>query len=123
MLVQVKSKLADLYKDYQYISPELDKFDKLIFNRILSRTATNEDMTFSLHNLSQYLRKYHGQQCIVLVDEYDHPLSTAYQNNYYKEACGFFHVMLESLLKVCSLLKLICLTNMVILNLVAIDML
>src|SRR6266545_2178785 len=116
MLAQVKLKLADLYQDYQYISPKLDKFGKLIFDRIFSGTATNGDMTFSLRNLSQYLRKYHGQKCIVLVDEYDHPLSTAYQNNYYKEACGFFHVMLESLLKVCSLLKLICLMNMVILN-------
>src|SRR6185312_6922955 len=109
MLVRLKSKLADLYKDYRYVYPKLDKFDKLIFDRILSRTATDEDMTFSLRNLSQYLRKYHGHKCIILVDEYDHPLDIAHQNNYIKEAHEFFRVMLESLLKVCSLLKLVCL--------------
>ena len=105
MLVQLKSKLADLYENYQYIYPELNESHRLKFDRILASTVTNEDITFSLRNLSQYLRKYHGQKCIILVDEYDHPLDIAHQNNYIKEAHEFFRDMLESLLKVCNLIE------------------
>ncbi|CAG8844971.1 4980_t:CDS:2, partial [Racocetra persica] len=42
-----------------------------------SKCATKHLMVYSLYDLSRWLKDYHRQRCIILVDEYDHPLDIA----------------------------------------------
>ncbi|CAB4412680.1 unnamed protein product [Rhizophagus irregularis] len=91
--------LASLYKEHGYINDILDDYEKLRFNKILSGDFEHEVIIKSLEHLSKYLRTYHRRRCIVLVDEYDHPMEIAYRYQYYEEARGFFSSLFGALLK------------------------
>lgn len=45
------------------------------------------------------LKKYHNQNVIILLDEYDVPLENAYYEGFYKEMVGFIRSLFESALK------------------------
>jgi hypothetical protein len=45
------------------------------------------------------LYKYHGVKPIVLIDEYDQPIISAYTNGYFKEGINFFRNMYSAVLK------------------------
>ncbi|RUS31643.1 hypothetical protein BC938DRAFT_477377 [Jimgerdemannia flammicorona] len=49
-----------------------------------------------IYNEHAYLR-YHQQKCIVLTDEYDVPISSAYHNGYYEDVMHFLRPMFSSL--------------------------
>ena len=53
----------------------------------------------SLQLLSQLLYRHYGQKTIILIDEYDVPLQSAYQNNYYDEMVDFLRSVFSSALK------------------------
>ncbi|RGB31707.1 hypothetical protein C1646_708301 [Rhizophagus diaphanus] len=91
--------LASLYKEHFYINDILDGYEKLRFNKILSGDFEHAVIIKSLEHLSKYLRTYHRRRCIVLVDEYDHPMEIAYRYHYYEEARGFFSSLFGALLK------------------------
>jgi hypothetical protein len=92
--------LASLYKEHGYINNILNDYEKLQFNKILSGDFEHTIIIKSLEYLSKYLRTYHKKKCIVLVDEYDHPMEIAYQYQYYKKARNFFSFLFEALFKV-----------------------
>lgn len=92
--------LASLYKEHGYINDILDNYEKLRFNKILSGNFEHAVIIKSLEHLSKYLRTYHRRRCIVLVDEYDHPMEIAYRYQYYEKARGFFSSLFGALLKV-----------------------
>uniref|UniRef100_U9SXY4 AAA-ATPase-like domain-containing protein n=1 Tax=Rhizophagus irregularis (strain DAOM 181602 / DAOM 197198 / MUCL 43194) TaxID=747089 RepID=U9SXY4_RHIID len=91
--------LASLYKEHGYINDILDNYEKLRFNKILSGNFEHAVIIKSLEHLSKYLRTYHRRRCIVLVDEYDHPMEIAYRYQYYEKARGFFSSLFGALLK------------------------
>jgi hypothetical protein len=93
-------KLASLYEEHRYISDTLNDFEKSQFNKIRSGDFETETTINSLIKLSKYLKDYHGNKCIVLIDEYDYPLNVAYQYQYYEKAHGFFACLFGELLKV-----------------------
>ena len=55
--------------------------------------------------LSTCLKKHHGENVIVLIDEYDVPLENAYYEGFYKEMVGFIRSLFESVLKTNDALK------------------
>ncbi|MGL6131270.1 MAG: AAA family ATPase, partial [Fusobacteriaceae bacterium] len=65
----------------------------------------------SLLNLSEHLYKKYGKKVIILIDEYDTPLVTAYSEGYYKEAIFFFRNFLSAGLKGNPYLELSVLTG------------
>jgi len=93
-------KLAELYKKHEYVYYKLDTYEKSNFDKIRSGILQYEITKDALVDLSKYLKSYHRNKCIVLIDEYDHPLDVAYRYQYYKEACGFFASLFGALLKV-----------------------
>ncbi len=56
-------------------------------------------LTDSLRKLTEFLYQYHGQEPVVLIDEYDVPLATAAQYGFYDEAVDIMSCMLGSALK------------------------
>ena len=99
-------KLASLYKELSYTNDILDDYEKSRFNRIRTGDFEYAITINSLSYLSKYLKDYHKSKCIVLIDEYDHPLDVAYRYQYYKEARGFFASLFGALLKVSTYFRL-----------------
>ena len=63
------------------------------------RTKNINDYADALKHLSQLLCSYYKQPCVILVDEYDTPLSIAYQNGFFEEAITFFRKFYSSFSK------------------------
>ncbi|MBQ8116714.1 MAG: AAA family ATPase, partial [Lachnospiraceae bacterium] len=53
----------------------------------------------ALKTLSACLKKYHNENVIILLDEYDVPLENAYYEGFYDEMVGFIRSLFESALK------------------------
>ncbi len=83
-LDKFRSLISKLYKEHRYIlkSDKLEKDEKQIFERIISKTANEAEYKESLESLSNYLQKHFNEKIIILVDEYDAPIISAF--NYTK---------------------------------------
>lgn len=68
-------------------------------------------LTGSLKMLSLLLEKHHGKQTVLLIDEYDVPLSKASEHGYYKEMAMLIRKLFEQVLKTNESLKLAVLTG------------
>lgn len=45
------------------------------------------------------MNDYHHRKCIILIDDYDHPLNVAFENNFYEDAHRFFTSILQKALQ------------------------
>ena len=81
-LNKFKSIISELYQKYRYLlqSDKLEIEEKQIFQKIISKTADEIELKESLIKLSKYLKKHFCQKAIILVDEYDAPIITAFNN-------------------------------------------
>jgi len=70
-----------------------------LFDKIFNQTASIEDYEDSLKLLSEQLALYHKTPVVILTDEYDTPIHTAYTNGYYDEMIGFMRNLLSGAYK------------------------
>jgi hypothetical protein len=49
-----------------------------LYDRMLGKQATQGEVETSIGQLSEWLRNYHGENVVLLIDEYDAPLHAAY---------------------------------------------
>lgn len=68
--------------------------EEAVFRRILGGSATPVDYAFSLLHLSRALHAHHGEQAVILIDEYDAPIHAAYLGGYLPAALDFFRIFL-----------------------------
>ena len=80
-------------------SAQLTDTTKKKLNSLHDETTSIEDLKFSLRVISNALYTHYHQKVIVLIDEYDVPLQSAYQNNYYDEMVDFLRSVFSSVLK------------------------
>lgn len=80
-------------------SDQLSDTTKDILNKLHNRSSSIEDLKISLRVITNALYTYYQQKVIVLIDEYDVPLQSAYQNNYYEEMVEFLRSVFSSALK------------------------
>ena len=73
--------------------------EKMLLNKYHMGIASKNELAESLLNISICLEKYYHQKVIILIDEYDVPLQSAYQNNYYDEMVDFLRSVFSSALK------------------------
>ena len=73
----------------------------------------DENLKSSLLNLATFLKKYYNQKVIVLIDEYDTPLVSAYRYDYYNEAKNFFSSFYSSVLKDNNILQVGVVTGII----------
>ena len=78
---------------------------KKILNSLYKRKSNEEELKFSLKIITQALYEHYQQKVILLIDEYDVPLQSAYQNGYYDEMVDFIRSILSSALKTNSALE------------------
>jgi hypothetical protein len=100
-LSAIKLLIAKEYRRHKYLlkSDALNNFEKENFNKIASANSDISILGTSLLELSHHLCKHHKQKPIILIDEYDTPIHTAYEENYYKEIISFFRTFLGAGLK------------------------
>ena len=92
--------ISDLYSDYRYLlDTQLYEDKKTIYNSILNQQATPANIIDSLKDLTEYLFNHHKQKPIVLIDEYDTPVQSGYDNKYYDKVINLFRNFLSSALK------------------------
>ena len=93
-----KNLVKSLYKQFQYIKEKLDEFDLEDFLSIV-KDKNNADWENSLKNLSRYLYEYYGKKVIILIDEYDTPMTSAWNEGYYEKSRRFFKSFYSNTLK------------------------
>ena len=81
----IKNLISNLYDNFEYISGNLKKRDLVEFENIWLK-KDNADWENSLKNLSRYLYEYYGKKVIILIDEYDTPMTSAWNEGYYEKA-------------------------------------
>lgn len=79
--------LRKLYTEHIYVrdSEKLTQQEKVFYDRMLEEGWEDNDITSSLHQLSDFLYRYYGKKVIILLDEYDTPMQEAYVNGYWEE--------------------------------------
>ena len=94
-------RLSHLYRNYLFLleSPALAEVDREAFLAIWKKTANTSEMEDAITNLCCLLEKHHGKKPILLLDEYDAPILSAWENGYYKEGIDFMRGFLGSALK------------------------
>ena len=65
----------------------------------------------SLKTLSELLKKHHGKNVLILLDEYDVPLENAWASGFYDPMIGFIRSLFESALKTNDALELAVVTG------------
>lgn len=68
-------------------------------SRVVYQKASLGDLTFSLARLTDFLSAYYGRAVILLIDEYDAPLQSAYAHGYYEECISFLRNFFSAALK------------------------
>ena len=91
--------LANLYREHRALLPGLEKEQAADFQAVLEERATQVRLENSLFDLTVALQRQHGTAALVLLDEYDTPLHSAYANGYYAPALSFFRNLLSAALK------------------------
>lgn len=86
------------YKELQDSSSLLN-IDKFMIYQYLNKEGSINDLTNSLLNLTIYLYEHYQKKVILLIDEYDVPLQSAYLNGYYEEMSHFLSGLFSSVLK------------------------
>ena len=101
MTVLMAEFLRRLYGQYAYLgqSDALSSEDRQYFSDILKSACGMEKMKFALSNLMAALEKHHQKKPVLLLDEYDAPILSAWENGYYRECIDFMRGFLGSALK------------------------
>ena len=101
MTVLMAEFLRRLYGQYAYLgqSDALSSEDRQYFSDILKSACGIEKMKFALSNLMAALEKHHQKKPVLLLDEYDAPILSAWENGYYRECIDFMRGFLGSALK------------------------
>lgn len=93
--------MSGIYSQHRYLlkSEKLYPEEKIVFETILATQALMSVLENSLKKLCEYLSRYHQINPIILVDEYDTPIQSAYFHNYYDEMVSFLRNFLGAALK------------------------
>lgn len=94
----IKNLISNLYDNFEYISSNLKKRDLVEFENTWFK-KDEADWENSLKNLSRYLYEYYGKKVIILIDEYDTPMTSAWNEEYYEKSRRFFKSFYSNTLK------------------------
>ena len=103
-LLEIKKIISKVYREFQYITVNMDEYDKDVYNSIKNR-KNDIDLNTSIELLSDFLCEHYSEKVIILIDEYDAPIINAFDKGYYNEAINFFQVFYSSALKTNDSLK------------------
>ena len=91
-------------------SDRLTSYDKEAFTALLRTDMTEAVLCGSLKVLSELLEKHYGRKAVLLIDEYDVPLSRAYSQGYYDQMLVLIRNLFHQALKTNDSLEFAVLT-------------
>lgn len=92
--------IVKTYSAYPFLKgEEEDPWVRKALDRYFANDMDSEDMKDSISLLARLLYRHYGRKVIVLVDEYDVPLSKADEGRYYDQMLGMVRAMLSRVLK------------------------
>ena len=110
----LKIKISHLFSEYRFLLKEVDKIDSDFLEKIIFNDTVEESvLENSLSIFANILKRYYNQKVIILIDEYDTPLISAYRYGYYKEAKNFFSGLYGSVLKDNTVLQMGVITGII----------
>ena len=105
--------LSDLFSEYEYLINDLLGADSNKLKKIINEDANLSNLGRSLKLLTKILYEKYNKKVVVLIDEYDSPLVSAYINGYYEKAKDFFKTFYSTVLKDNSYLQMGVLTGII----------
>ena len=88
---KIKSLLQEEYGRHQELlsSDRISDYEKEYFNKVLSATENEVELSSSLEKLSKMLATHYDKAPIIIIDEYDTPIQEGYSKDFYDEIIGF----------------------------------
>ncbi|MEG1669392.1 AAA family ATPase, partial [Chryseobacterium sp.] len=104
LVANMKREIYSQYEKYAFIRESLDNnkkntMDRIVSNLIDSSYENLQDVCISLQFLTQIVNQYYKKPVILLIDEYDTPMISAYTEKCYEELRSFFSTLYSSALK------------------------
>ena len=93
--------IADLFREHSYLKDweSLDEDDLETFTALRKGTAKAAAVNGSVSFLCGLLKRYHGREPIVLIDEYDSPINNAFGKDTFEDITEFMKLFYTSSLK------------------------
>ena len=91
--------ITDIYGDHLYLldSPRISSYQKEIMDRLLRKTASEEEIKASILLLTKLMQAHYSKPVILLIDEYDVPIAKASANGYYDVMLDVMKGILQAL--------------------------
>ncbi|MDD7391464.1 MAG: AAA family ATPase [Fusobacteriaceae bacterium] len=99
LVEDLKILISKLFYEYRGIIEKLDEFKAPIFKNYITRNSSENDLKNSLGFLSQVLYENYEKKAVIIIDEYDTPIVSAYEHGYYADGISFFRTFLGVALK------------------------
>src|SRR5262249_28241241 len=93
--------IASAYSEQDHVlgAGVLKPGEAAMFQALAGGQVSDAQLWTSLRLLSQVLARHHGENVLILIDEYDTPIHQAWVHGYYDEAVEFFVNFLSGGLK------------------------
>lgn len=96
----IMGQMSDEYARHAYLlDGSLLPEEEARFRRVIAGTLAPGEAESSLSWLSLLLFRHHGSGTVILIDEYDHPVSAGHLSGYRDEVIGFMRSWLTAALK------------------------
>ena len=93
MYSTIANTIGDLYSQHRYLleGEILTAEEKKVYREIIQEKSNERSLQVSLKKLTEYLNRYYGKKVIVLMDEYDTPMHSAFEakDPYHEELLPF----------------------------------
>ncbi len=103
--------IDEVIRTIEPIVASLHPIYQVKYQELIQKTGTITDYKNSLKFMTEMLKKHYNKEVIVLIDEYDTPIITAYMNDYYEDTVDFIRGLLSPALKSNTFLKKAFLTG------------
>ena len=110
---EIRLLVLELFSEYKYLLEDLDEYDLPRFKKYLMGNADFSELKNALLFLTRMLFQKYKKEVILLIDEYDSPLISAYEHHYYSDAIAFFKVFYGEALKTNQYLKMGVMTGII----------
>jgi len=110
---EIRLLVLELFSEYKYLLEDLDEYDLPRFKKYLMGNTDFSELKNALLFLTRILFQKYKKEVILLIDEYDSPLISAYEHHYYSDAIAFFKVFYGEALKTNQYLKMGVMTGII----------
>ena len=88
-LAYLREVMSSTYEKFMFLKEVIPPHQQSIFDNILYKKSETAELRQSLRTLMQWLYEHFKKQVVIILDEYDAPIHSAWQYDYYKDMVSF----------------------------------